>query len=326
MNCATDKMVYLNTKINRKDIDLKEVDQKWMNALDLCSTLGNYIEFFKDVILDKKNSQQIIPESLNNQMRKLGEIALQENNSYLALIAFKELGDAQNVKVIGDRLLNENNLFDARVAFKFLNDTKNLLKIVHMAEKKSDENLNSCVIDYLGEEITNATYAGFTKWATNKGFNNAHYFNLGPISKMAVNVASNYDVGIGISRGGLFSTYIFNLFGLNVKVIDYHKDETSGCVWIDYVSKSLIENKKLLVIDNDVVTGKTTRVVFNELKKYNPASIDLALVHNPITKFGGSGTVHQNIPEEYGQVYYPKDFSYKQISKIRKVLEHKVVC
>lgn len=97
-----------------------------------------------------------------------------------------------------------------------------------------------------------------------------------------VNAASTltpqYDLGIGIASDGLWFSYLFGLYGLPTIVVDM-KRRLNGATWkeIDKVGEEQIKNKKVILFDNDVVSGRTIRRAVREIIKFKPKKIDLLL-------------------------------------------------
>lgn len=89
-----------------------------------------------------------------------------------------------------------------------------------------------------------------------------------------------YDLGIALAVDGLTPAYFFDLHGFPVKAVRTHR-RGNGAIWspIDSLSQEDIENKRVLLFDNDVVTGRTIRKAGNELHKFSPRYLDLLLMH-----------------------------------------------
>ncbi len=104
--------------------------------------------------------------------------------------------------------------------------------------------------------------------------------------RAAQNVSKNYDLGISLAVDGLWLGYILEKSGFPVKAVKL-KRKGNGATWkeLDKLDRSEIENKKLILLDNDSITGRTIKRAANEIHKYNPEFIDLLLVfeQTPIT-------------------------------------------
>jgi len=89
-----------------------------------------------------------------------------------------------------------------------------------------------------------------------------------------------YDLGIEIATDGLCPGYIFHLHGFPTKAVKLRR-RGRGAIWqpLEDLSQEDVEGKKLLLFDNDVVTGRTLNRTVRELGKYSPEYMDLLLMH-----------------------------------------------
>jgi len=88
-------------------------------------------------------------------------------------------------------------------------------------------------------------------------------------------LAGDYDLGVVVAYGGLSGGYALEVMGLPVKVIEAkRKGKGASFDWRN-VDPRVIEGKDVLVVENDVMTGRTLRRVARELGRANPKSIDL---------------------------------------------------
>lgn len=267
----------------------------------------------------------LAPDEIKRYLYALGEIAWEDKNFYHALLAFMELNDKDRVKEVGDRCLREGWFEDARNAFSFLGDKTGLLRVIRENENDPSASLTveNALSEYVGAEQLKMLDEVFKSWAFGKGISvsdaNASFKLL--IVNAAYHLTGKYEVGVGVSHGGLFSAYACSLFGLPVKVADCHKKgRGTSFVWVDKPNRVDLEGKVVAVFDNDVVSGRTATRVLNEVKMYDPARVDLVLVHSPVI-WGGFGTVAANIPEGYNNTCYLKEYSYADFDKVAVKLE-----
>lgn len=256
-------------------------------------------------------------------LSELASTALQEGALYSSLRSFMRLGDVANVRVVGERCLAENWVIDAMTAFEFLGDKEKMAEVLGKAGNERKENLESLMGQYLGQEMLGRIGADFSAFNARRGIGNATYFFLAPILNMASNLADKYDVGIAIARGGLFSAYVFGLYGLDIKVADCHRRGFGATfAWVDEFEKKDLEGKRVAVFDKDVVTGRTVRRVLRELQAHSPGLIDLILVHDAIPKDSYRiGSLVHNVPSGYREIYYPGKFDYTHFDRTVKQLE-----
>lgn len=204
-----------------------------------------------------------------NELYLSGQNALIEGNTYKATRAFIDLGNKELIKKVGDSALLEGSFYDAQLAFNFLGDRKRMLKII---KKVVDPEF--VLGDYVGNKLINQICANFQSWILRKGFLEGGAFWPCESINIAYNLVENYDIGIGIAHGGLFFGWLFELFGLQVKIVDFHrKNKDDTLKWIDSINSEMLAGKNIIVFDNDVRTGRTTRRVLRELKQYKPKGV-----------------------------------------------------
>ncbi|MBN1896642.1 MAG: phosphoribosyltransferase [Candidatus Aenigmarchaeota archaeon] len=197
-------------------------------------------------------------------------------------------------------------------------------KVVSVLESGEFENF---VNDYLGTVNAARLYADFSGWFTGLGYKETEVFaySLGKTVNMAHNLKDDYDICIGIAKGGLFSTYVFNKLGMDTKLAEAHAGpEKSTFEWIDSVSPDELEGRRILVLECDAISGGTSKKVLEVLSNYNPGEIDISFNVEPAGGKYGYGTNVSNIPDGYGKIHFPSSFSYENfgqaISAIRDAI------
>jgi len=92
-------------------------------------------------------------------------------------------------------------------------------------------------------------------------------------------LAPKYDLGVGIAKGGLWLSYLFSLYGLQIANVDM-KRILNGATYkpLKPFGEGQIKDKKIILFDNDVVTGRTLRRIVKELYGFKPQKIDLLLL------------------------------------------------
>ena len=98
--------------------------------------------------------------------------------------------------------------------------------------------------------------------------------------KAAQAIAGDYDLGIELATDGLAPGYVFHMHGFPTKAVKLGR-RGRGAIWqpIDDINEEDIQGKRLLLFDNDVVTGRTLNRVVRELGKNLPKYMDLLLMH-----------------------------------------------
>lgn len=279
---------------------LKELDS------ELCNEIFELVNKKK---LDSNSKQRLI---------ELGKLALSLNEFFHALKVFIRLGDKKTVRIIGRQCVENEWLFDASVAFRYTRNKKSLFNIIKICENRG-EYVKDLACDYLGEDLRDHAYNKFQKWISKKGFSYAIFFHPANIVKMAYELSNKYDIGIGIAKGGLCLTWVFNLFGLKTKVVEAHRKGIGATFrYVDRISLEDIRDKKVVIFDKDIVTGRTTRRIIRELKRFKPKSLDLILFHDPVNVKGGFGSYLPSVSEQFNNVYYPKKLMYTNFDKAVK--------
>lgn len=96
----------------------------------------------------------------------------------------------------------------------------------------------------------------------------------------AKKLKENYDIGIALATDGLFMGYIARQFGFPVLDVKLGR-RGNGATWnpMEPISKKRIKDKKVIVFDNDALTGRTLRRAATEIGAYSPQAIDLLLTY-----------------------------------------------
>ncbi|MEK6936972.1 MAG: phosphoribosyltransferase [Nanoarchaeota archaeon] len=105
----------------------------------------------------------------------------------------------------------------------------------------------------------------------------------GKLNSAAKTLSPEYDIGVVIAGKGLILGYQFHQNGFPLRVVD-QKRIGKGATWnpIDKLKEEEFKDKRVLLIENDIVTGRTTRRAVRELSEYQPKFIDLLLAFEKI--------------------------------------------
>jgi len=136
---------------------------------------------------------------------------------------------------------------------------------------------------------------------------------LYPTILTAKELSQQYDLGIGIARGGLWQAYICGLCGMPIKVVDMkRKGKGASYKLIDSIGESDIKDKRILFLDQDAVTGRTLSRAINEIAAYKPRDIGIFLL------FEGHSNLH-NLPKDR-KIHFPKsDTTLQYIDNINNI-------
>lgn len=98
--------------------------------------------------------------------------------------------------------------------------------------------------------------------------------------KAISNLGNNYDLGIALATGGLFFSYIAEQFEFPTMIVKMSR-HSKGATWqpVDDITRDAINDKRIVVFENDVVTGRTLRRAIKEINFLNPLFVDLLLVY-----------------------------------------------
>jgi len=121
------------------------------------------------------------------------------------------------------------------------------------------------------------------------GVNNFIPHDAAAAFEMARTLATRFDQYVVVAPEGHIYGYFFEQLGIPVLSVFTNYPPTL-CTSDDDLS--VIKNKKVLLIEDDVVSGHTLRLVVRHLGRFKPASLSLYLGHN-------AGVQHlENIPKE----------------------------
>ena len=92
---------------------------------------------------------------------------------------------------------------------------------------------------------------GIQSWSLQKGA-------IESACRAAAELIPEYDVGIGIAKKGLWLSFMFKLLGLQTYDVSIVRDgDQRVCAPMSELYKETLKDKRILVLENDAVTGKT---------------------------------------------------------------------
>ena len=234
-----------------------------------------------------------------------------------ALETHIEMKNEALVRETAQTCLEQELFYTAFKGFEFLKDRPGMLTSA-LGEVNSDFTkvlFYTMLRAYIGKDTIEQIDTKLNQWLERKNCIGARTLgNLPPEINIAHNLAGEYDVGVAVANGGLLSGFFFENYGLPVKVAETHRKTRSNKIqWKTPIDESAFKDKHVLVIENDIVTGKTAARIIQELSKYKPAQVDIALNLNPLTnESAGIGCRAENIPNGYSNRYFPKSFDYNR--------------
>ena len=267
--------------------------------------------------IDRVEEQgNISAEELKELRLELADTALVEGWLCLARDIYVEFDQRDKLRDLAEKAINRNMVHDALCALDYLGDKEGILKVFNRAD--SDFSRRHAIESYFGEEAIAKFGQGFDRWTPQFGYSDVARQSSLKSFAMASELAERYDLGVGIAKGGLHLTYLFNQFGLDTKVVDAHRRGRGATFkWVSKYNPQDIDDKKILVIDKDVISGRSSKKVLTELLKLNPQEVSLALNHDPVRGPFGLGSITTNVDDRYTEIYTPEDFTATE-STIRK--------
>ncbi len=97
--------------------------------------------------------------------------------------------------------------------------------------------------------------------------------------KTVSSIREKYDLGIGLAQGGLYAAFFFELAGLPIMTVEMKRKGT-GATWQpqpDFDGQK-IKGKRVLVLENDIDTGRTLRRACREINCYHSESISVCFM------------------------------------------------
>jgi hypoxanthine phosphoribosyltransferase len=133
-------------------------------------------------------------------------------------------------------------------------------------------------VNYLSSLVFNYIFDGLNRFLKEKQVKHTGVSLILDYFAYAREISQNYDLGIAIAEGGYTTSYPFVKMGLPVMDVNMKKIGR-GASWkpkSNYDSGN-IPGKKVLILEDDIVTGKTLKRACREISKFNPAEIAVCL-------------------------------------------------
>ena len=250
---------------------------------------------------------------------------LRNGNYYLAFHKLNEAnGSLSRLRKIGKMALDNKKYFQAFNIYGDLNDEANMKKAIFEGSNKRDR-FNDRGYDKLTEfvnwKITKKVQQNYDLNFKKYGFSD-YGFSDCRIITAANEIYQDYDFSVPIASAGLFSANIFEIFGLKPIPIEYHRKIKENPKW--HESPEKIRGKKIIVFEDDVITGQTLRAVGKEIRKFSPARLDILLNTNLREKHEKGYSAYPKIPKFFENIYTPDSFSPSKFPGAVEVYEDKV--
>lgn len=238
-------------------------------------------------------------------------LALPSPNLSLAMIAYMEAEDADGVRQATQACEAQQNLYDAFVGYAWLKDRGNAVRVA-LADSPSDpERLLSRLVP---EDLLDRYHARFHEFCASRGLPMGLSFSVVHLWTAAYTLVRNYDLGIGVAKGGLAGAFSFSLFGLPVGIVESHRHGQGATFqWCGEDYSGRIASRSVILFDKDVVTGRTLTRVARELVPFGPSQLDLYVNWDPIQPGTCAiGSLLDRVPPAIRGRYYPKRLDLSQ--------------
>lgn len=272
------------------------------------------------------------------EKKKEAQEALANGNIYEAYSRFMEIGDKRGLMKTRDLAIERREEPDIIDRITRELDEQNREAIENAMEIAIGKGLLPSLAGICAENLgrnfleDERKLGRFVNYLREKGYEPGEVvcINFPGTVNAANEIASEYDLGIGVAKGGLYSSWIFNRFGLPVILAEAHVNEQKNeFEWREEPTSiaDKINGSNILVLDKDVVTGNTLGRVAEEIGKYLPEKIDLFLNLNPPKCINDIGSRINNVPESYENIYHPSSFSYENFPeaffRFKEILEER---
>lgn len=252
----------------------------------------------------------------------LGERYLEIGSFFVAIYIFSDIHSCQKLRQVGDMALQAKDGMAALMAFSKLDDQPKLIKAVKLLCLDRDEGFEYWLVDFaMSKFVEEALYESFRDFYLSYGFTkgNVVAFEFSQVFQAAYNLGSKYDLIIGNAKGGLCSAYAFYLLGFKTKLCETHrKGRGATFKWLDSVKETDFAGKNILLLDKDIVSGRSLRRIVRELSIYPYAKLDVFF------NWGSSHSRLRNVPSEINEAFYPEKLDYGNFYEVLEILASKV--
>ena len=198
-----------------------------------------------DYVYEVKKQGNISAKELKELQLRLADTAIEENWLCLARDIFVEFDQRDKLRTLAEKIMRTNDLHGAIRAYGYLGDKEKLLEAYQRTNNDSYSLLS--LEFYFGEESLVGFNNDFDQWCSKLGYPRVAKQEPLKLFEMTSQLADKYDLGVGIAKGGLYLTYMFNQFGLETKVVDAHRRGRGATFkWVSEYSPVDIDGKKFL--------------------------------------------------------------------------------
>lgn len=270
---------------------------------------AHYLENLVDKLKSsqKQGHENASQEYIDATLRELAVVSMEGDFPYLAVRAYRQLMDVDGLRKASNLALQKGDLSAAISGFNSINDKEGLRRC--LVQFDTSGGTTSWLLELIPTDLGTSISEGFQRYCDQHGFKFAPEKRYDETVNAAYELAPKYDFGVAVARGGLFSAYLFEQFGLPT-VIAETKRRGKGAMFKWHSNPDLLKGKKVIVLEEDVCSGRTMRRVIRELQRIEPCKLDLYLNIDP------NFTSHnktQPVPEGFGKVYQPEELPYRNL-------------
>ena len=251
---------------------------------------------------------------INKALQVLGETALREGSTFFAYRAYQELGDTEGLRKTAELGLTlKDDIYATLNALRLIKDDEGVRELIKWASKDEEGGVLERIIE---QDMRKEIEERMTAFKAKYGFNKCVAFPKAITFNAAFNLIPNYEIGVGIARGGLYSTFVFSTLNLPIILAESHRQE-KGTTFRWHDSPDGIEGKRVLVFDEDISSGRTSKRTLKEILKFRPTSVDLFL------NYGEDVSNLSAVPQGYGKIYTPEMFNFEKFPELYDILQEK---
>jgi len=91
-------------------------------------------------------------------------------------------------------------------------------------------------------------------------------------------ITSQYDLGVSIANGGIYLGFLAEMVDFPVMYVQM-KRKNGAVSWkpTSNFQGNLLPGRKVLILEDDIDTGKTIRRAIDEIKQFRPSEVDILL-------------------------------------------------
>ena len=123
---------------------------------------------------------------------------------------------------------------------------------------------------------------------------------------------------------GYFKKYDITREMTHMQLLGCNKKELKEHIQSKFINKMSYNNYGKWEVDHINPISRCDNSNIDEIIKFSPACLDLALHLDPIGKDNNLGTVAANVPKEYGKVHYPSSLGYQNFEKAFETFQRRI--